>query len=67
MTELSDIYRQVFALRDLEEMNIEETAEALGITTAIITPRLAESRVNVTSNVVALLDVECATRRCESC
>src|SRR5689334_13427327 len=28
---LPEIYRQVFTLRDLEELNIEETAEALGL------------------------------------
>ncbi len=31
VAELPDIYRQVFTLRDLEELNIEETAQALGI------------------------------------
>src|SRR5256886_14703697 len=31
-TELPGIYRQVFTLRDLEELNIEQTAQALGIT-----------------------------------
>src|SRR2546429_8864089 len=32
VTELPGIYRQVFTLRDLEELNIEQTAQALGIT-----------------------------------
>src|SRR3989442_874333 len=31
VAELPDIYREVFTLRDLEELNVEETAEALGI------------------------------------
>src|SRR5437667_6153141 len=31
VAELPDIYRQVFTLRDLEELNGEETAQALGI------------------------------------
>src|SRR6266481_7787014 len=31
VAELPDIYRQVFTLRDLEELNVEETAQALGI------------------------------------
>src|SRR5260370_6802232 len=40
VAELPDIYRQVFTLRDLEELNIEETAQALGITGGPVKERL---------------------------
>src|SRR5271157_3625852 len=33
-------YREVFVLRDMEHLNIQETAEALGITTASVKTRL---------------------------
>jgi RNA polymerase sigma-70 factor, ECF subfamily len=45
VAELPGIYRQVFALRDLEEMNIEETAEALGINTGTVKVRLHRARL----------------------
>jgi RNA polymerase sigma-70 factor (ECF subfamily) len=42
---LPDIYRQVFVLRDVEEMNVNETAEALNITASSVKVRLHRARM----------------------
>jgi len=38
-------YREVFMLRDMEHLNIQETAEALGISTASVKTRLLRARL----------------------
>jgi len=38
-------YREVFTLRDMEHLNIQETAEALGITVASVKTRLLRARL----------------------
>jgi RNA polymerase sigma-70 factor (ECF subfamily) len=38
-------YREVFVLRDMEHLNIQETAEALGITQASVKTRLLRARL----------------------
>jgi RNA polymerase sigma-70 factor, ECF subfamily len=43
--QLPDIYRQVFLLRDVEEMNISETAEALSISIPSVKVRLHRARM----------------------
>ncbi len=42
---LADKYRQVFLLRDVEHLSIEETAEALGISRASVKTRLLRARL----------------------
>src|SRR5215468_4094298 len=42
---LSDIYREVFVLRDMQHLSIEETAKALGISTASVKTRLLRARL----------------------
>ena len=42
---LPDIYRQVFLLRDVEEMNINETASALNISVPSVKVRLHRARM----------------------
>jgi RNA polymerase sigma-70 factor, ECF subfamily len=42
---LPDIYREVFLLRDVEELNINETAEALKISTPAVKVRLHRARM----------------------
>jgi RNA polymerase sigma-70 factor (ECF subfamily) len=63
VAELPDIYRQVFALRDLEEMNIEETAEALGITTSTVKVRLHRARIMLQKRLVPFLKTTAPARR----
>jgi len=43
--QLPDIYRQVFLLRDVQEMNINETAEALNISIPSVKVRLHRARM----------------------
>jgi RNA polymerase sigma-70 factor (ECF subfamily) len=38
-------YREVFVLRDMEQLNIQETAEALGISIAAVKTRLLRARL----------------------
>lgn len=38
-------YREVFVLRDMEQLNIQETAEALGISMAAVKTRLLRARL----------------------
>lgn len=42
---LAEKYRQVFLLRDVQHMSIEETAEALGISRASVKTRLLRARL----------------------
>ena len=43
--QLPPIYREVLVLRDLEELNQEETASALGITVSLVKVRLHRARM----------------------
>ena len=42
---LDQKYREVFVMRDMEHLNIQETAEALGISTASVKTRLLRARL----------------------
>ncbi len=42
---LDNKYREVFVLRDMEHLNIQETAEALGISVASVKTRLLRARL----------------------
>jgi len=63
VTELPGIYRQVFALRDLEELNIEETAQALGITAGAVKVRLHRARLMLQKRLVPYLKTTAPARR----
>src|SRR5579863_2747969 len=52
VSELPDGYRQVFTLRDLQEMNIQETAAALGLTTGVVKVRLHRARIMLQKKLV---------------
>src|SRR5437867_9143883 len=45
VAELPDIYRQVFTLRDLEELNVEETTQALRINDNVVKVQLHSVRI----------------------
>jgi RNA polymerase sigma-70 factor (ECF subfamily) len=45
LASLGDKYREVFVLRDMEHLSIEETAQTLGITTASVKTRLLRARL----------------------
>ena len=45
LSSLDPKYRQVFVLRDMEQLNIQETAEVLGISVASVKTRLLRARL----------------------
>lgn len=45
LASLDPKYREVFVLRDMEQLNIQETAEALGISIASVKTRLLRARL----------------------
>lgn len=45
LASLGEIYREVFVLRDMQHLSIEETANALGISTASVKTRLLRARL----------------------
>ena len=52
---LPTIYRQVFQLRDVEELNVKETAEALGISIPSVKVRLHRARMMLQKQLSPLL------------
>src|SRR2546425_6425242 len=60
---LPDIYRQVFTLRDLEELNIEETAEALGLNPGVVKVRLHRARMMLQRRLVPFLKTTAPARK----
>jgi RNA polymerase sigma-70 factor (ECF subfamily) len=52
---LPEIYLQVFQLRDIEELSINETAEALGITVGSVKVRLHRARMMLQKQLTPLL------------
>ena len=63
VAELPDIYRQVFTLRDLEERNVEETAQALGINANVVKVRLHRARILLQKRLVPFLRTTATPRR----
>jgi RNA polymerase sigma-70 factor (ECF subfamily) len=52
---LPTIYRQVFQLRDVEDLNVKETAEALGISVPSVKVRLHRARMMLQKQLSPLL------------
>jgi RNA polymerase sigma-70 factor (ECF subfamily) len=63
VAELPAIYREVFTLRDLEELNVEETAKALGISPALVKVRLHRARIMLQKRLVPFLKTTAPARR----
>ncbi len=63
VAELPDIYRQVFTLRDLEELSIEETAQALGINPGAVKVRLHRARMMLQKRLVPFLKTTAPARK----
>jgi len=61
--ELPPIYREVFTLRDLEELNVEETAKLLGVTSNVVKVRLHRARMLLQKRLVPLLKSSFKPRR----
>jgi RNA polymerase sigma-70 factor, ECF subfamily len=60
---LPDIYREVFTLRDLDELNTEETAEALGLTPGVVKVRLHRARILLQKQLVPFLKTTAPARK----
>lgn len=60
---LPDIYRQVFTLRDLQEMNVAETAAALGVNENIVKVRLHRARMMLQKTLAPYLQTTAPARR----
>lgn len=56
-------YREVFVLRELEERNVKETAETLGITVASVKMRLHRARLMLQKQLAPQLISEAPKRR----
>src|SRR6266849_7309228 len=63
VAELPGIYREVFTLRDLEELNVEETAQALGINPGAVKVRLQRARMMLQKRLVPYLKTTAPARR----
>jgi RNA polymerase sigma-70 factor, ECF subfamily len=63
VAELPPIYREVFTLRDLEELNVEETATALGVTANVVKVRLHRARMLLQKRLVPFLKTAFPARR----
>jgi RNA polymerase sigma-70 factor (ECF subfamily) len=63
VAELPDIYRHVLILRDLEELNIEETSQAMGISVGVVKVRLHRARIMLQKRLVPYLKTTAPARR----
>lgn len=61
--DLPHIYREVVVLRDLEELNQEETAAALGIPISLVKVRLHRGRMMMQKKLVPYLKTSAATAK----
>jgi RNA polymerase sigma-70 factor (ECF subfamily) len=63
VAELPDIYREVFTLRDVEELNVEETAAALGTSANVVKVRLHRARMLLQKKLVPFLKTTAPARK----
>jgi RNA polymerase sigma-70 factor, ECF subfamily len=63
VAELPGIYREVFTLRDLEELNVKETAQVLGISANAVKVRLHRARILLQKRLVPFLKTTAPARR----
>jgi RNA polymerase sigma-70 factor, ECF subfamily len=60
---LPNIYREVFLLRDVEELSVNESAEALGISVASVKVRLHRARIMLQKRLAPLLKSAAPVKR----
>lgn len=60
---LPPIYRQVFTLRDIEELDVRETAEALEISANVVKVRLHRARMLLQKRLAPLLKASLPVRK----
>jgi RNA polymerase sigma-70 factor (ECF subfamily) len=62
LSSLAEIYREVFVLRDMQHLSIEETAKASGMSAASVKTRLLRARLMLRDLLAPGLDVAWSTR-----
>lgn len=60
---LPDIYRQVFLLRDVEELSVDETAQSLGISVPTVKVRTHRARIMLQKHLAPVLKKVAPKRR----
>ena len=63
VAELPGIYRQIFTLRDIDGLNVAETAVALGINSNMVKVRLHRARMMLQKRLVPLLKTTAPVRK----
>ena len=63
ITDLPSIYREIFLLRDVEELSVDESAKALGISVASVKVRLHRARIMLQKRLVPQLKRHSPKRR----
>lgn len=63
IADLPLIYREIFLLRDVEELSVDESAEVLGITVASVKVRLHRARIMLQKKLVPQLKRDNPKRR----
>jgi RNA polymerase sigma-70 factor, ECF subfamily len=63
VAELPGIYRQIFTLRDLDELNVAETAAALGINENMVKVRLHRARMMLQKRLAPYLKTTAPVRK----
>lgn len=61
--ELPEIYREVFVLRDVEEMSVNEVAEAMDVSVSVVKVRLHRARIMLQKRLVPELKQMNPTKR----
>jgi len=61
--QLPPIYREVFTLRDLDELNVEDTASVLGVSTNVVKVRLHRARMMLQKRLAPALKDTFTPRR----
>jgi RNA polymerase sigma-70 factor (ECF subfamily) len=62
VAELPDIYRQIFVLRDIDELNVAETAATLGINENMVKVRLHRARMMLQKRLAPILKTSAPAR-----
>ena len=63
IAELPDIYRQIFTLRDIEGLNVAETAASLGVNENIVKVRLHRARMMLQKRLAPYLKTTAPARK----
>jgi RNA polymerase sigma-70 factor, ECF subfamily len=63
VADLPDKYREIFTLRDIEELNVAETAAALGINENMVKVRLHRARIMLQKRLAPILKTTAPARK----